>query len=188
MCVIRVAFNVCHRWGIAVNAGVCHWWGMAREDLHFRLRIPEDLKVRIENAANKNERSMTAEIIARLQWTFGPSDAEFAELLGKITELERARDEVTYKFELLEREHQFLERVHQSLQRDLQSRREQHRDEVIKVEELRAALAEESGRSNAFRSVIEILASRIKEWSDDPEFSIDKIIDAVEKTQRTGEK
>ncbi|MDE3873269.1 Arc family DNA-binding protein [Sinorhizobium meliloti] len=161
---------------------------MAREDLHFRLRIPEDLKVRIENAANINERSMTAEIIARLQWTFGPSDAEFAELRGKITdqdvhirELERARDEVTYKFELLQREHQLLQREHQS-------RREQHRDEMIKVEELRAALAEESGRSNAFRSVIEMLASRIKEWSDDPEFSIDKIIDAVEKTQRLGKK
>ncbi len=73
---------------------------MAREDLHFRLRIPEDLKARVEDAASANERSMTAEIIARLQWTFGPSDAEFDELLEKIAErdarireLERERDE-----------------------------------------------------------------------------------------------
>lgn len=39
---------------------------MAREDLHFRLRIPEDLKKRIEQAAIENHRSMTAEIVARL--------------------------------------------------------------------------------------------------------------------------
>lgn len=175
MCVIRVAYHVCHGCGIVVNAFVCHWWGMAREDLHFRLRIPEDLKVRIESAANMNERSMTAEIIARLQWTFGPSDEEFEKLLdkiadrdGRIRELERERDELAYKFELLQREHQ--------------ARREHLRDEMIKAEELRAALAKESGRSSAFQSVIEILARHIKEWSDGAEFSVDQILDAVEKT------
>lgn len=44
--------------------------GMAREDLHFRLRIPEDLKKRVHEAAEKYGRSMTAEIIQRLSWTF----------------------------------------------------------------------------------------------------------------------
>lgn len=44
--------------------------GMAREDLHFRLRIPEDLKKRVHDAADKYGRSMTAEIIQRLSWTF----------------------------------------------------------------------------------------------------------------------
>lgn len=44
--------------------------GMAREDLHFRLRIPEDLKKRVQEAAEKNGHSMTAEIIERLTWTF----------------------------------------------------------------------------------------------------------------------
>ncbi|WP_234836710.1 Arc family DNA-binding protein [Sinorhizobium meliloti] len=39
---------------------------MAREDLHFRLRIPEALKRQIEEAAKANNRSMTGEIIARL--------------------------------------------------------------------------------------------------------------------------
>lgn len=43
---------------------------MAREDLHFRLRIPETLKVGIERAAAKNKRSMTAEIIDRLETSF----------------------------------------------------------------------------------------------------------------------
>lgn len=39
---------------------------MAREDLHFRLRIPEYLKELVEAAAQRNKTSMTAEIIARL--------------------------------------------------------------------------------------------------------------------------
>lgn len=43
---------------------------MAREDLHFRLRIPGDLKNRIERAAVSNRRSMTAEIVARLEISF----------------------------------------------------------------------------------------------------------------------
>ncbi|UZD70869.1 Arc family DNA-binding protein [Brucella sp. JSBI001] len=43
---------------------------MARDDLHFRLRIPEELKNRIEAAAQKNERSMTAEMVARLDESF----------------------------------------------------------------------------------------------------------------------
>ncbi|MDM8346455.1 Arc family DNA-binding protein [Pseudochrobactrum sp. sp1633] len=43
---------------------------MAREDLHFRLRIPEDLKNKIEEAASANRRSMTAEIVNRLETSF----------------------------------------------------------------------------------------------------------------------
>lgn len=39
---------------------------MSREDLHFRLRIPEHLKAMIKDAAYSNGRSMTAEIVARL--------------------------------------------------------------------------------------------------------------------------
>lgn len=40
---------------------------MARDDLHFRLRIPDELKTKIEAAAAKSRRSMTAEIVARLE-------------------------------------------------------------------------------------------------------------------------
>lgn len=43
---------------------------MAREDLHFRLRIPEDLKNKVEEAASLNRRSMTAEIVDRLEKSF----------------------------------------------------------------------------------------------------------------------
>lgn len=46
---------------------------MAREDLHFRLRIPEQLKQDVAAAAERNGHSMTAEIIERLSWTFSGS-------------------------------------------------------------------------------------------------------------------
>ena len=48
---------------------------MAREDLHFKLRIPEALKRRIAAASRANERSMTAEIVARLEASFVVSPA-----------------------------------------------------------------------------------------------------------------
>lgn len=51
---------------------------MAREDLHFRLRIPDSLKAQVEQSAQENRRSMTAEIIARLEASFdAPSREEF---------------------------------------------------------------------------------------------------------------
>jgi hypothetical protein len=43
---------------------------MAREDQHFRLRIPEALKRQVEEAAALNKRSMTAEIVDRLEASF----------------------------------------------------------------------------------------------------------------------
>lgn len=45
---------------------------MSREDSHFRLRIPEGLKAQVAKAAAENNRSMTAEIITRLEATFAP--------------------------------------------------------------------------------------------------------------------
>lgn len=43
---------------------------MSREDLHFRLRIPADLKEKVERSAQASNRSMTAEIIHRISLTF----------------------------------------------------------------------------------------------------------------------
>lgn len=51
---------------------------MARDDPYFRLRIPEDLKARVQKAAEANKRSMTAEIIARLDESFS-SDRKYTE-------------------------------------------------------------------------------------------------------------
>lgn len=43
---------------------------MSRDDPHFRLRIPEELKAQIEKSAATNNRSMTAEIVSRLERSF----------------------------------------------------------------------------------------------------------------------
>lgn len=40
---------------------------MADEPAHFRLRLPADLKVRIEAAAAKQKRTINAEVVARLE-------------------------------------------------------------------------------------------------------------------------
>jgi predicted transcriptional regulator len=59
---------------------------MARDDLHFRLRIPDGLKARIEEAARANKRSMTGEIIARLESSFSVEGAP--DLNRRMSELE----------------------------------------------------------------------------------------------------
>lgn len=46
---------------------------MAKDDLYFRLRLPEDLKTKVSEAADSSHRSMTAEIIARLEASFQPA-------------------------------------------------------------------------------------------------------------------
>ena len=43
---------------------------MSREDSHFRLRIPPDLKERVAGQARTNRRSITAEIIVALEKVF----------------------------------------------------------------------------------------------------------------------
>jgi hypothetical protein len=60
---------------------------MARDDLHFRLRIPDGLKAKIEEAARANQRSMTGEIIARLEKSFRDDDA-LVELERRVSTLE----------------------------------------------------------------------------------------------------
>lgn len=48
---------------------------MAKDDPHFRLRIPAELKAEIENAARSNNRSINAEIVLRLHESFRPVGA-----------------------------------------------------------------------------------------------------------------
>jgi len=49
---------------------------MARDDPHFRLRIPADLKEKIEVFAKANNRSINAEIVSRLEGSFHSSPVE----------------------------------------------------------------------------------------------------------------
>ncbi|MFM0031177.1 Arc family DNA-binding protein [Paraburkholderia madseniana] len=43
---------------------------MARDEPQINLRMPADLKARLEQAASENRRSTTAEIMARLEESF----------------------------------------------------------------------------------------------------------------------
>lgn len=55
---------------------------MARNDPQVNLRIPEDLKDRLDNAAQASKRSLTAEIVARLEQSFRVDfDAEELKLI-----------------------------------------------------------------------------------------------------------
>ncbi|MFD1692423.1 Arc family DNA-binding protein [Azotobacter chroococcum] len=56
---------------------------MSDTDPHFNLRLPEELKVKLMEAARDNNRSATAEIVARLEETFANED---------IVEAKAARD------------------------------------------------------------------------------------------------
>ncbi len=67
---------------------------MAREDPQLKLRLSEEMKERISNAARENNRSVNAEIVARLQLTLDadtlPKDRE-----SLLSEAIRSIDEAT---------------------------------------------------------------------------------------------
>lgn len=66
---------------------------MARDDLHFRLRIPEALKARIEKSAAENHHSMTAEIISRLERSY-EIDSTLEETVETVSEIYARLDRV----------------------------------------------------------------------------------------------
>lgn len=71
---------------------------MARQDPHFRLRIPEALKNQIEAAARANARSITAEIVERLERSFTLTSEKDGGLASEIEDIRdrlgRVRDAV----------------------------------------------------------------------------------------------
>jgi len=61
---------------------------MTRSDLQVNFRMPASLKAALEAAAKENHRSLTAELIARLESTFTPAESavERAARLDQIRE------------------------------------------------------------------------------------------------------
>jgi hypothetical protein len=66
---------------------------MARDEPQVNLRIPAALKARLDQASERNKRSLTAEVVARLEESFtggssGPIDEHsldlFAEKVGQV--------------------------------------------------------------------------------------------------------
>lgn len=59
----------------------------------FKIRLPQELKSAIEEAAKTNSRSMNGEIIARLERTFA-EDANDSGGAGSVADLQRQIDEL----------------------------------------------------------------------------------------------
>ncbi|WP_081593605.1 Arc family DNA-binding protein [Rhizobium mesoamericanum] len=66
---------------------------MSRGDPHFRLRIPQDLKREIEAAARANSRTITSEVVYRLEQSFGRSETDQG---GLIDEIEAIRSRLAH--------------------------------------------------------------------------------------------
>ncbi|MDX5592597.1 Arc family DNA-binding protein [Pseudovibrio sp. SPO723] len=68
------------------------------ETPYFRLRVPEPLKVKIKQAAENEGRSMTAEIIQRLEQSFkhdyGEVDEAITDLYRQVDKLNRDLEKV----------------------------------------------------------------------------------------------
>ncbi|WP_291370340.1 MULTISPECIES: Arc family DNA-binding protein [unclassified Acinetobacter] len=60
---------------------------MARTDPQVNFRIPAELKDKLDNAAKENGRTITAELILRLEMTFDQDD-QVSELVERINKLE----------------------------------------------------------------------------------------------------
>lgn len=63
---------------IYVKTHLVHHSRMKRTDPQFKLRIPEDLKAKVEESAKANHRSLNAEIVARLESSFDREVIDYA--------------------------------------------------------------------------------------------------------------
>lgn len=60
---------------------------MARTDPQVNFRIPAELKDKLDDAAKENGRTLTAELILRLEMTFDQDD-QVQDLLSRVEDLE----------------------------------------------------------------------------------------------------
>jgi len=77
---------------------------MSRTDPQFNLRLPVDLKAKLEAAAEASKRSTTAEILARLSATF-----EIDEMMAKRTMGEQSHTYLSTYLQLLEGREEVLD-------------------------------------------------------------------------------
>lgn len=99
---------------------------MAREDPQLKLRLNEELKDQIVQSAERNNRSMNAEIVARLE--------EYSMLSGKAKAFDNANREI----------------YRQAL--DIQDLQEKLKE----IDALRLELAREQGRTAALRQTLRV--------------------------------
>ena len=81
-------------WSVAVKTHVVHYFGMKRSDPQFKIRLPDAIKERLEALAAKEQRSVSAEIVARLQRTLDEDQARASQPLPEeVAALLDVRDE-----------------------------------------------------------------------------------------------
>lgn len=78
-----------HMCVMVVKPKVRHECVMARDDPHFRLRVPPDLKAQIEAAARANGQSINAEIVRRLAESFRPEADEETDIDDLVAQYDR---------------------------------------------------------------------------------------------------
>jgi len=71
---------------------------MARNDPELRLRLPEGLKAEIEEHAKKNQRSLNAEVVARLQESVAWQDYDIEDMAKQLEEHESRLDKIERRF------------------------------------------------------------------------------------------
>lgn len=69
---------------------------MARTDPQVNFRIPVELKDKLDNAAKENGRTLTAELILRLEMTFDHDD-QVKDLIDRVEKLENIIDGLEYE-------------------------------------------------------------------------------------------
>lgn len=79
---------------------------MARTDPQVNFRIPAELKDKLDNAAKENGRTLTAELILRLEETFKNNNIsnENNDLHNKVEILENTVDAIKYQLEQLQKQ------------------------------------------------------------------------------------
>lgn len=83
-----------NQFGSIVNTKMVHYDRLMENDAQLKIRLPINLKGKIEVTAKQNKRSMNAEIVARLEATF-IGELSDAELMKKREDLRKfVRDEI----------------------------------------------------------------------------------------------
>lgn len=80
---------------------------MARTDPQVNFRIPSELKDKLDNAAKENGRTLTAELILRLETTFDGVESP-QDLKSKVESLEFIVEQLNDQFEKFKKELGYL--------------------------------------------------------------------------------
>lgn len=111
---------------------------MSREDPQMKIRLPVELKARVEDASSKNNRTMNAEIVDRLESTFAEKPGVSAETFVR---------ELAFVRHAYERQIKALEFSQELLAHFLIATTDFLPNEVVTAKQFEAALASRKRRS-----------------------------------------